>query len=62
MDVLLDFLMKAMTYAVVGVIALLVTAPLWMPAVVGAFRVFEWFCEAFARYEDWRDQRRANPR
>ena len=62
MDVLLDFLMNAMAYAVVGMIALVVTAPLWMPAAVGAFRVFEWFCEAFACYENWRDQRHTTAR
>lgn len=62
MDVLLDLLMHAMLYAVVGIFAMVVTAPIWMPTAMGAFRLFEWFCEAFARYEDWRDNRHANPR
>ena len=57
MDVLLDFLMKAMLYAVVGIFAMVVTAPIWMPTAMGAFRLFEWFCEAFAWFERWRDQR-----
>jgi len=60
---LLDFLLNTVLYAFIGALFVGITMPLWLPVLRGLLELFSMGCDAFARFEDWRDARhRASPR